>query len=322
MLASRRSERSHPGRFLYPLIPMRLFYLDESGNPEASGPSERYVLAAIGIPIEYWTKCDKAINQLKRSYDMPDAEIHTAWMLRSYKEQEDMAGFNQMSYTERRTAVLARRRDLIEKATQAGDAASLKRLKQLKKNFKNTEAYIHLTLFERKRFIQELACKVKSWKYARLFAEIIDKKDYQPPKPDVLPQGQAFERIVTRIEKYLEHISCDEKEYGLLIHDQCESVSSSHTENMKRYYRVGTFRASIRHIIETPLFVDSNLTGMVQIADLCAYAIRRYYDFNDDSLFNVIKDRADKVGETILGLNHYTSGHPCSCVVCRNRKRR
>lgn len=253
---------------------------------------------------------------------MPDAEIHTAWMLRSYKEQEDMVGFEEMSYSQRRTAVLARRRDLIEKVTQAGDAASLKRLKQLKKNFKNTEAYIHLTHYERKRFIHELACKLKSWKYARLFAEIIDKKDYQPPKPDVLPQGQAFERIVTRIEKYLEHISCDDKEYGLLIHDQCESVSSSHTENMKRYYRVGTFRASIRHIIETPLFVDSNLTGMVQIADLCAYAIRRYYDFNDDSLFNVIKDRADKVGETILGLNHYTSGHPCSCVVCRNRKHR
>lgn len=150
MLASRRSERSHPGRFFYPLIPMRLFYLDESGNPELTGPSERYVLAAIGIPIEYWARCDKAINQLKRSYDMPDAEIHTAWMLRSYKEQEDMAGFEQMTYSQRRIAVLERRRDLIEKATQSGDAASLKRLKQLKKNFK-IQRHTSILLFLRER---------------------------------------------------------------------------------------------------------------------------------------------------------------------------
>lgn len=85
---------------------MKLFYLDESGNPELSGSSDSYVLVAVGIPIERWTACDKAINQLKASYNMPDAEIHTAWMLRSYREQQEIEGFGEMSYEERRQAVI------------------------------------------------------------------------------------------------------------------------------------------------------------------------------------------------------------------------
>jgi hypothetical protein len=49
---------------------MKLFYLDESGNPELTGSSDSYVLVAVGIPIEKWTACDKAINQLKASYNL------------------------------------------------------------------------------------------------------------------------------------------------------------------------------------------------------------------------------------------------------------
>ena len=57
---------------------MKLFYLAESGNPELSGSSDSYVLVSVGIPIEKWTACDKAINQLKASYNLLNAEIHTA----------------------------------------------------------------------------------------------------------------------------------------------------------------------------------------------------------------------------------------------------
>lgn len=298
---------------------MRLFYLDESGNPELSGPSKCYILAAIGIPISKWTACDKVINQLKTSYNIPDAEVHTAWMLRCYKEQESIPDFDRLSYGERRTAVIARREALIERLKREGRKDSLK---QAKKNFKNTDAYIHLTFHERQRFISELAQKIKSWAHARIFAEVIDKASYNPPSPGLTPETQAFERIVTRIEKYLSHISGeDQKEYGLLIHDECESVRALHSSNMKRYYRQGTFGSGIHHIIETPLFVDSSLTGMVQIADLCAYALRRYYDENDDSLFHILKGRADKIGRRIVGINHYVSRNTiCTCEICRNKK--
>lgn len=42
---------------------------------------------------------------------------------------------------------------------------------------------------------------------------------------------------------------------------------------MKRFHNNGTLWAKVKNIIETPLFVDSELASMVQIADLCSYSI-------------------------------------------------
>lgn len=70
---------------------MFLFYVDESGTPEIPGVSDHFVLAAIGIPVDKWTKCDKQINQLKTSYSLSEAEIHVGWMVRHYQEQEEIA---------------------------------------------------------------------------------------------------------------------------------------------------------------------------------------------------------------------------------------
>lgn len=159
---------------------MWLFYLDESGNPELSGPSKCYILAAVGIPVNRWTACDKAINQLKYSYNMPEAEIHTAWMLRDYKEQHKIDGFKELACEARREAVIRERERLIEEKKSL-EGATNAALKSIRKNFKNTEAYIHLTYYERQCFVRDLACKFKSWKNARLFAEIMDKEGYTPP---------------------------------------------------------------------------------------------------------------------------------------------
>lgn len=298
---------------------MKLFYLDESGNPESSGASNSYVLVAVGIPIEKWTVCDKSINQLKASYNLSNAEIHTAWILRSYREQQSIPGFADMTHDERRAAVAqARVSKIAEYKANKGAAA----LKALKRSYKNTEAYVHLTYAERERFIFDLAAKIKGWSFLRIFAEVIDKDGYHPPQPTLTPASQAFERIVTRIEKYLSHISHDEKEFGLLIHDECESVKMSHVANMKRYQRRGTFKAEIKHIIETPLFVSSDFTNMVQIADFCAYALRRYFDAGEETLYACVKSRADKIGSEIVGLNHYTNKRDCPCDLCSARRKR
>lgn len=298
---------------------MKLFYLDESGNPELSGSSDSYVLVAVGIPIEKWESCDRTINQLKSSYNLSSAEIHTAWMLRSYREQQEIEGFESMNHDERRQAVIRIRE---QKVQFYKDNKSPQALKSLKKIYKNTFPYIHLTFSERQRFIFDLVAKIKSWSFVRIFAEIIDKRDYRPPKPELTPEVQAFERIVTRIEKFLSHVSNDQKEYGLLIHDECESVAASHVSNMKHYYRRGTFKSAIKHIIETPLFVSSAYTNMVQIADCCAYALRRYYDSADNILYLPIKSRADKIGSDIVGFNHYTSNNSCPCDLCLAKRKR
>ncbi len=293
---------------------MFLFYVDESGTPECPGVSDHFVLASIGIPVDKWTKCDREINQLKMSYGLSDAEIHVGWMVRHYKEQEEIEGFEKLTAAERREAVLAAREETIQKRKAEG-----KELKQYKKNYAQTEGYIHLTHYERKRFLCELSCLVGKWNFARIFAEIIDKNEYSPPKPALTPDIQAFEQIVIRIEKYLKSISNNKdrvKRRGLIIHDNNPSVAKQHTKNMNSYHKKGTFLAGVHHIIETPLFVDSTLTGMVQIADLCAYALKRYAEKGEEDFLKPLLPRIDRVRDSLVGVRHYTSRQYCKCFFC------
>lgn len=299
---------------------MKLFYLDESGNPEPTGSSKSYILTAVGVPIEEWARFDREVNQLKISHFLAEQEIHTAWIMRKYPEQDEIESFEQMSHAERREAVRRKREILVAETIKKRNKSANKNIKHI---FDSTDAYIHLTYAERKRFIYALADKIRSWTKVRLFAEIIDKSNYAPPRPEMTPLSQAFERVITRIEKYLSHISKDRnKEYGMLIHDECEAAAASHKKNMRRYYIQGTFRSKITHIIETPLFVSSEQTNMIQIADLCAYAIRRFFDYGERDIYDLIKFRADMLHDANVGFNHYTTDKQCSCELCSNRRKR
>ena len=63
------------------------------------------------------------------------------------------------------------------------------------------------------------------------------------------------------------------------------------------------------------MFVDSQLTSMVQLADLCAYAIRRYLENSEEELFDLVFQRADRAGGVSLGVRHFTSAG-CPCKIC------
>ncbi len=64
------------------------------------------------------------------------------------------------------------------------------------------------------------------------------------------------------------------------------------------------------------MFVDSELTRMIQIADLCAYALRRFFENDETRLFELIFRRADRVGEVEVGVRHF-SPIDCECAVCK-----
>lgn len=86
---------------------------------------------------------------------------------------------------------------------------------------------------------------------------------------------------------------------------------------MKKFYKVGTLWTQISWIIETPLFVNSELTSMIQLADICVYAIRRFLEKNETDLFEEIFKRADRRGRTVVGFRHYTDS-TCACQICSN----
>jgi hypothetical protein len=187
----------------------------------------------------------------------------------------------------------------------------------MKKNYRQTKEYIHLTAQQRMDFIMEVAERISRWRFARLFAECIDKTFFDPSRRPQTINEQSFEQIVSRFEHYLQIISTGVPASccGLLIHDNNETVAKRHTTLMKEFHERGTMWTSIKNIIETPLFVDSQLTSMVQIADICAYALRRYLETGDDALFKLIYERADKHEGKVVGVRHFTRPG-CSCIIC------
>jgi hypothetical protein len=300
---------------------VRLCYIDESGTPQIPGNTSHYVLAGLAIPINKWKSYDAQIEKLKQLYGLDGAEIHTAWLLRSYIEQSKITDFSSLDYKARRFEVIKARTIEIQRLTKAKS----KLLSQVKKNYAKTTSYIHLTSEERKSFVSDVAHALSGWNDVRLFAECINKLNFDPTIARLSVDEQAFEQVVTRFEKYLQLYSsnpkCNSRHFGLLIHDNNETEARKLTDLMKKFHTNGTFWVKLKNIIETPLFVNSELTSMVQLADLCAYAIRRYLENQEDELFNVIYLRGDRDrSKRCVGIRHYNGKDSCKCIICTNHK--
>lgn len=231
-------------------------------------------------------------------------------------EQAGIPNFEKLSYKQRRSKVEQLRK---AKLLQLQRAANSNLYHQTKKNFRKTGDYVHLTYSERKDFISELAHCISEWGFARLFAECVDKIYFDPTRREQLQtiDEQCFEQVVSRFEHYLQLISAGEPKTscGMLIHDNNETVAKKLTDLMKQFHQKGTMWTKVKNIIETPLFVDSQLTSMVQLADLCGYALRRYLENSEKELFNLVLKRADRKDNILVGVRHYTR-KGCKCQIC------
>ncbi len=293
---------------------MHLCYIDESGTSEVPGVSSHFVLAGVSIPISKWRDADLEITAVLAKYGLADAELHTGWLLHNYLEQSRIPKFESLDWAARRSSVERERAAYLLKLQRAQKS---KTLRQTKKTYRHTSPYIHLTRPERLAACPEVADCVASWPYARLFAECIDKLHFDPVRTRRSVDEQAFEQVVSRFERYLDKTAPNpgQKNFGLLVHDNNQSVALKHTRLMRDFHAAGTLWIKLAHIVETPLFVDSSLTRMIQIADPCSYAIRRYAENKEDDLFDRLFVRADRVGKYTVGVRHY-SDRRCACKIC------
>ena len=88
---------------------------------------------------------------------------------------------------------------------------------------------------------------------------------------------------------------------------------------MQKFHTSGTLWTNIEKIIETPLFVDSHLTSMVQMADTCSYALRRYLENDEAELFDLVFQRADRKDGVVVGVRHFTKPE-CLCKICKGHR--
>lgn len=159
---------------------MHLCYVDESGTPDLPGNTSHFVLAGLSIPIRRWKECDEQITSVKDRFRLAGKEIHAAWIARAYPEQRAIRDFGAQSDAERRSRIDQYRQQELLRLQRSGNS---KQYRQTKKNYRHTDAYVHLAHAERLDLLRALADTVASWNHARLFAECIDKIHYAGARP-------------------------------------------------------------------------------------------------------------------------------------------
>ena len=175
---------------------------------------------------------------------------------------------------------------------------------------------------ERVQMIQNtLNVLLKASRNVRAFGIAVDKKAISPKDP----VEEAFEEISNRFNLFLSrnyHTRGEREEdrnKGLIVMDK--SSYEQPLQRLARDFRVsGTRWGALKNLAEVPLFVDSQASRIVQLADLIAYAMWRKYEHQDGRFFDPIIPRFDQDGGVIHGLVHKKPPwQTCYCPACATR---
>ena len=165
----------------------------------------------------------------------------------------------------------------------------------------------------------------KSWsdstRKPTLFATAIHRASF--PHYDL--HERTYEEFFARPNGFLGRLaSKGERHRCIAISDK--SKLESHLQSLMSGWRTtgGTTGASIPRLasyVEVPMFVDSRMSRLIQLADFVAHWVYRAYEHNDSSVLNQLINVFDSEGGTYHGLVHLTAQHrTCDCVACRSRR--
>ena len=156
---------------------------------------------------------------------------------------------------------------------------------------------------------------------AKAFGIVVDKQSVGPSDP----VEYAFEEICNRFNLFLSRNfksrggRDEDKQKGLVVMD--ESNYEQPLQALARNFRIsGTRWGQLRNMAEVPLFVDSQASRLVQLADLLAFALWRKYEKKDATFFDPIVSKFDADGGVIHGLVHRKlPTEDCYCPACMSR---
>ena len=110
--------------------------------------------------------------------------------------------------------------------------------------------------------------------------------------------------MISRFDHFLarekRHFSNNQR--GIVIFDK-SSKEVSIQELAHEFKTLGHEWSSLKNMSEVPLFVDSEATRLIQLADLAAYALFRHYERSDDQFYDIIRAKFDFFGGVRHGLH-------------------
>lgn len=139
-----------------------------------------------------------------------------------------------------------------------------------------------------------------SMKEVRLFGAVV-KKSALAGKQD--PVEHAFEQISSRFDMFLKRLYAkhEDRQRGLILFDK--SSTELRIQTLAREFKYsGHSWGKTKNYAEVPVFLDSKASRLIQLADLVAFALYRFHEAGDSSLYDIIKHRFDNEGGVEHGL--------------------
>ncbi len=151
----------------------------------------------------------------------------------------------------------------------------------------------------------------------RIFACAIHKASF----PNADPVELAFEDLCQRFDQFLARRRRQgDQQRGMIVLDRTTRETS--LQKLSREFRKrGTRWGSLNHIADTPFFVDSKASRLVQVADHIAYAVFRRFNSGDAQYLDIICSRFDEADGIVHGLSHrHADKTTCMCPGCLSRR--
>lgn len=131
---------------------------------------------------------------------------------------------------------------------------------------------------------------------------------------------RSFEELCNRFDLFLARLHKEGNEQrGLMILDESR-YEVRLKELLTSYKTTGTRFGMLYNIPEAPVFTDSRVTRMLQVADFCSWAVFRRYERGDSSQLDKIMRKFDHTDDIIHGLVHITGNRTCTCTYCLTRR--
>jgi hypothetical protein len=131
----------------------------------------------------------------------------------------------------------------------------------------------------------------------RLFAAVLEKKNFSGQ--DIAQV--AFEQLSSRFDQFLGRLhQKGNTQRGLILFDKSSTEKRIQTL-AKEFKTAGHSFGRTRNYAEVPVFIDSEASRLIQLADLVAYAIFRKFEFNDGKYYDVIAECFDSDGGVVHG---------------------